>query len=230
MAEIIIQGNVFSYQVSPKPIKSIRLHLTSASSFVISCPRLTPAFVLTGFINAHADWIAKNAARIPSKTVLTDSTPLVILGQSYRLFIAPALRDSVVLNSDDHKIYLYAQTLTDTHLKKLLEGHLRLLASSLITREIKALAARFGFSSGRVSVRNQKSRYGSCSTRGNLSFNWQIIFFPPDKFRHIILHELTHLKIKNHSRKFWDQLTIYDPNCKANNLWLKKEGTKLFLL
>jgi len=82
----------------------------------------------------------------------------------------------------------------------------------------------------KISVRNQKTRFGSCSAKGNLSFNWQIIFFPPDKFRHIILHELVHLKIENHSKNYWHALSLLDPNCKSNNKWLKTHATNHFLI
>ncbi|MDD4107013.1 MAG: M48 family metallopeptidase, partial [Candidatus Shapirobacteria bacterium] len=62
------------------------------------------------------------------------------------------------------------------------------------------------------------------------NFNWQIILFPVDKFEHVILHELTHLTVKNHSRAFWEQLGKYDSNWRENNQWLKKEGTKRFIV
>ena len=135
----------------------------------------------------------------------------------------------MIVYQNEKKIYANISKNTDSYIKKVLEKKLRPLALSLIKNQLLLLKRQFGFDYGRVTVRNQSSRFGSCSSQGNLSFNWQIIFFPPDKFRHLLLHELTHLDIKNHSSKFWHQLTQYDLNAKANNLWLKREGTKLFL-
>lgn len=96
-------------------------------------------------------------------------------------------------------------------------------ALSLITAELQKLSQTYHFSYGRVSVRNQKTRLGSCSHSGNLSFNWQIVLFPPALFRHVLLHELVHLTIKNHSPRFWAALAVYDPNWRQNRKRLKSQ-------
>ena len=137
--------------------------------------------------------------------------------------------DSVVILESEQKIYANISKPTELHIKKILEKKLRPFALKLIKSELRQLSSQFSFEYNHVTVRNQSSRFGSCSSQGNLNFNWQIILFPVDKFRHILLHELNHLKIKNHSRTFWDQLAIYDPHTKSNNLWLKHYGTKYFL-
>jgi hypothetical protein len=107
---------------------------------------------------------------------------------------------------------------------------MRPTAQKLIKQEVARLSHLHSFKVSRISIKNQKSRFGSCSSQGNLNFNWQIILFPPQIFTHIILHELTHLSIKNHSSKFWNQLALYDPNWRSHRLWLKKEGTQHFIV
>lgn len=152
------------------------------------------------------------------------------MDRSYDLVWIKTQRDSVLIFETEQKIYANVSKNTEEHAKKILENKLKILALTLIKGELKRLSNMFGFKYNRVSVKNQSSRFGSCSSRGNLNFNWQIIFFPTNKFRHILLHELTHLKIKNHSKAFWDQLAFYDPKSKDNNKWLKNEGTKLFII
>ena len=102
--------------------------------------------------------------------------------------------------------------------------------SLLIKETVLELAEKYGYKFNRVFIKNQKTRLGSCSSNMNLNFNWQIILFPKDKFEHVILHELTHLTVKNHSKDFWKQLAEYDKNWRENNIWLKKEGTKRFIV
>lgn len=229
MASIVLGQKKYSYQIVKKSISSIRLRLKSSRSFIISCPRLTPQFVINQFIKNNQDWIISHSSKISIKPKIKNLKKLSILGQEYQLEFIKTPRDSVIIYPDTKKIYANISNDSVSHIKNLLEKKLRPLALSLINNELTSLKKQFGFDYNHVTVRNQSSRYGSCSSRGNLNFNWQIIFFPIEQFRHILLHELTHLKIKNHSKNFWDQLTIYDPNCKANNLWLKKQGTKLFL-
>jgi predicted metal-dependent hydrolase len=230
MPSILLKGHSFNYEIERKSIVSIRLRLKSPESFVISCHHLTPNFVITKFINDHQDWISKNSQKITIKKTIKDIKTLQILGDSYDLIVKKMPRDSVVIFKEEHKIYANTTSLSISHLKKIIDHKFRPLALSLIKDELSRLSILYGFEYGHVSVRNTTSRFGSCSYRGNLNFNWQIILFPRVVFTHILLHELNHLKIKDHSKRFWDQLTIYDPNTKAHNLWLKKEGTKQFIV
>jgi predicted metal-dependent hydrolase len=229
MPNILLDGHQFSYEIERKSIRSLRLRLKSKHSFIVSCHLLTPNFVITKFINDHSAWITKNSSLIQAKKIITSLDKLSILGVDYQLIITKSAHDSVVIFDDQHQIFINAVFTTSPHLHSLLDKKLRPLALKLIKSNLSALSSQFAFNYHHVSVRNQTSRFGSCSSRGNLNFNWQIIFFPTDKFRHILLHELTHLAIKDHSKKFWAQLSLYDPASRHNNLWLKKEGTKLMI-
>jgi len=229
MANINLGEIKYSYSIVRKPIYSLRLKLTTPKSFIISCPKLTPDFVIKRFIKKNQDWIVHHSSKIHSKKLLKKIKKLVILDQEYQLIFVSTQMDSVIIYPDDKIIYANISKDTNKHIKTVLEKKLRPLALSLIKQELNDLSLKYHFSFNNITVRNQTSRFGSCSSRGNLNFNWQIVFFPIDKFRHILLHELTHLKIKNHSSIFWNQLSIYDPDYKSNNLWLKKEGTKYFL-
>lgn len=229
MPTILLSGYQFSYTVNRKLTKSLSLRLKSKHSFTINCHYLTPDFFINNFINSHTDWIIKNSTKFHSAPQIKDLNKITILNLDYQLVITKSLNDSVVIYDDIQKIYINTTSLTSSHLHSLLDKKLRVFALKLIKSKLSELVLQFGFKYGRVSVRNQTSRFGSCSSRGNLNFNWQIILFPSDKFQHILLHELTHLIIKNHSKKFWAQLSLYDPFSRQNNLWLKQEGQKHFL-
>ena len=230
MPNILLSDRHFSFQIERKSIRSLRLRLRSPSSFIISCHPFTPHFIITKFIKDHANWIITNSRLYKTKKSLTSLNKLTILGVDYRLIINKSAHDSVVIFDDKCQIYVNTTIITSSHLRSLLDKKLRPHALKLIKSSLSDLSVQYGFKYGHVSVRNQTSRFGSCSSRGNLNFNWQIIFFPPDKFRHILLHELTHLAIKDHSSKFWAQLSLYDPHSRLNNLWLKHSGPKQFIL
>jgi predicted metal-dependent hydrolase len=229
MESILIQGKKFTYKIKRKAISSIRLRLISINSFTVSCPSLTPGFIIQKFIQHNINWILDNSSKFKPKKRILKLKNLKILGLKYQLIFKKTQTDSVLIFPDEQKIYVNTSKFKSKHARPLLEKKLRPFASSLIKKELVNLSTEFGFKYNHVTVRNQSSRFGSCSSHGNLNFNWQIIFFPKSKFKHILLHELTHLKIKNHSSDFWRQLTVYDPKCKANNLWLKEKGTKRFI-
>lgn len=229
MKSILIKGKKFTYQIKRKAVVNLRLHLTSLNSFYISCPNFTPGFITQRFIQKNVDWIAKNSLKLKAKKRILSLKSLKILGLKYQLNFQKTQQDSVVIFPDKQQIHVNLSKYSSKYAQQLLEKKLRPFARRLINQTLQELAKQFNFEYSRVSIRNQSSRFGSCSSRGNLNLNWQIILFPKSKFKHILLHELTHLQIKNHSKDFWQQLAKYDPQAKSNNKWLKEEGTKYLI-
>ena len=82
----------------------------------------------------------------------------------------------------------------------------RLAAGKLLINRLDLLAKKYGFTYNRVFIRNQKTRWGSCSTKNNINLNVNLVRLPPELIDYTILHELVHTRVKNHSRKFWDQM------------------------
>lgn len=93
-------------------------------------------------------------------------------------------------------------------------------ARERITERVTVYAARYGVTYRSISIRNQKSRFGSCSARGHLSFNYRLIFLPPHLLDYVVAHEVCHLRELNHSRRFWTLLaeTIPDYQAKKHEL------------
>ena len=88
-------------------------------------------------------------------------------------------------------------------------------------------ALRMGVDYGRITIREQKTRWGSCSSKGNLNFNWKLILAPPEVLDYVVVHELCHLKKMNHSKAFWDEVGKVMPEYETYKLWLKENGWKL---
>ena len=80
-----------------------------------------------------------------------------------------------------------------------------------------------------VKIKNYKSRWGSCSSKGDISFNWKIIFAPENIIEYLVVHELSHLIHFNHSKLFWNKVKEFQYNYKENRKWLKENGYKLDL-
>jgi predicted metal-dependent hydrolase len=111
-------------------------------------------------------------------------------------------------------------------LRPALEKHLRKLAAQELPPRVLELAALHGVSVSRVSVRNQRSRWGSCSRRGTISLNWRLIQWPGFVRDYLILHELAHRRQMNHSEKFWQEVARLCPDYLQAERWLKQH-TKL---
>ena len=85
-------------------------------------------------------------------------------------------------------------------------------ARVLVHERLAALNETYGFAYGRVSIKNQKTMWGSCSRRGNLNFNYRLLFLPPRLADYVIVHELCHLQELNHSRRFWELVSRAIPD------------------
>lgn len=87
-------------------------------------------------------------------------------------------------------------------------------ARHLVTRRLAELNQVYGFKYGRISIRNQRTRWGSCSRQGNLNFHYKIALLPPHLADYVLVHELCHVRELNHSRRFWELVARTVPNFK----------------
>jgi hypothetical protein len=102
-------------------------------------------------------------------------------------------------------------------------------ARRLLVSRLDELAAQHGFTYNRVFVRNQKTLWGSCSHVNNINLNVNLVRLPPELTDYVILHELVHTRVKNHSKRFWSQLDRFVGNAKAMDKQLRKHSLGLSL-
>ena len=101
------------------------------------------------------------------------------------------------------------------------------LALQRIRERLDYFAPRLGVTFGRVTIRDQKSRWGSCSSKNNLNFNWKLIMAPPEALDYVVIHELCHLIEFNHSPRFWRLVEAQMPDYEVWRKWLKCHGAEL---
>ncbi len=97
-------------------------------------------------------------------------------------------------------------------------------ALEYIPGRVAYFAGQMGVTYGRITIRNQKTRWGSCSSKGNLNFNCLLMLTPPEVIDYVVVHELCHRKEMNHSKAFWEEVAHVMPDYKKALAWLKTEG------
>jgi predicted metal-dependent hydrolase len=107
------------------------------------------------------------------------------------------------------------------------EHDARLAARELVTAIADEEAPPLGVRYERIQVRDQRTRWGSCSARGTLSFNWRLVLAPYDVLDYVVVHELCHLREPNHSRRFWRLLETRRPGWREQRAWLREHGAEL---
>lgn len=105
-----------------------------------------------------------------------------------------------------------------------LEKLYREKAREQIEKRAAHFAALMGVDYGRIAIRGQKRRWGSCSGAGNLNFNWKLALMPPEILDYVVVHELAHRKEMNHSPRFWAEVEKILPDYKERRKWLKENG------
>lgn len=102
----------------------------------------------------------------------------------------------------------------------------RRLAKEIFSEKCRIYAARMGVTYGTITIREQKTRWGSCSARGNLNFNWKLVLMPEEIQDYLVVHELAHRVEMNHSPAFWALVEKELPDYKERRAWLKKNGAR----
>jgi predicted metal-dependent hydrolase len=108
------------------------------------------------------------------------------------------------------------------------EKELRARAARELPPQLHALADRFSLQVGKVSIRNQRSRWGSCTPRGHIALNYRLVLMPDAVREYILIHELMHLRQANHSIRFWRLVEAACPGFRDAERWLKQHGQALF--
>lgn len=98
-----------------------------------------------------------------------------------------------------------------------------------IPERVAYFAPLVGVNYGRITIRNQKSRWGSCSSKGNLNFNCLLMLMPPDVLDYVVVHELCHRKEMNHSPQFWAEVRKVLPDYEKQKSWLKEHGNEIMM-
>lgn len=111
----------------------------------------------------------------------------------------------------------------------LFEAWYKAAARELLSQRVRWFARVFGLTYRKIRISSARTRWGSCSTSGTLSFNWRLVMAPPEVVDYVVVHELAHLRQPNHSPAFWDEVAKMMPDYALHRDWLKKNGRRLHL-
>lgn len=206
--------------------KSLKISVEKDGSVVVTTPRFTPELVIQRFLNDHINWIEKQQKKILEiKKTIPSEDSVLLFGKVYELRIETDLKKKIGVERIGNKLHITPVEQTKTSIKKSLDRFLRKLAISYIEKKTEQIAAKMKTTYKNVAFKTQKTRWGSCSSLGNLNFNWRLVHAPPQVIDYVIIHELAHRTHMNHSDRFWALVAKYDANHKQHRSWLKKYGS-----
>ncbi len=179
------------------------------------------------FAEQHGGWIAQRLGRLPEVTPFAHGTIVPLRGHPHRIVHRKGTRGTVWIEIGDDGERCLCVAGDAPYVDRRVGDFLRREAKSDLETATRNAAERLGVSYKRVSVRDQASRWGSCSTTGVLSYSWRLILAPPHVLDYLAAHEVAHLVEMNHSLRFWRLVERICPHMQRSKNWLETHGTDL---
>jgi predicted metal-dependent hydrolase len=185
------------------------------------------------WLRRHLASQARDRARIVARGGLRDGATIRFRGDLHRLRLVPAragLRRSTVERiggTEEDEIIVHVAPPDRRSIGAVLEAWLKPRARAAIDREIRRHAAALGVSPAAVSIRDQRTRWGSASRQSRLAFSWRLILAPPEALETVVIHELAHLRVFGHGPRFWSVVASRRPDHKVWRRWLHDHSAEL---
>jgi predicted metal-dependent hydrolase len=200
---------------------------TASREVVLTIPPRGSLREAREFAQKHGAWIAARLQRLPQATPFAQGIVVPVRGVSHRIVHRPDVRGTVWTEQDDAGERLLCVAGQPPHHNRRIGDFLKREAQRDLDDASRRYAKQLGVIVKRVSVRDQSSRWGSCSNTGVLSFSWRLILAPPFVLEYLAAHEVAHLVELNHSPRFWRLLKRLNPDCERAKAWLDTHGTDL---
>lgn len=217
----------FSINISSRdvPVRFVRmrnarryvLRWTPAGIARVTIPRGGTLEFAVAFLKKHSDWLAKQVAQ--SSAAWSEGSQVLVRGELLTLRVIREVENLRVTLGDRQWIVR-----EDESIRATIEKTLRREAEMELPRRTREIAGLHGLEPKGVSVRNQRSRWGSCSSKGRISLNWRLVQTPEFVRDYIIIHELMHMRELNHSDRFWRHVEGACPQYREAERWLRKHS------
>jgi predicted metal-dependent hydrolase len=210
--------------------KTLSLVIERDGQLLVRAPMRASESFIREFVAEHEQWIRRKqeqarATYAPFKPKeFVDGEGFWYLGDNYKLQISDNTRPVLALNG---RFELSRKALSKAPL--VFERWYRGQARRVLAERVERYAGLHGFTVQKVKITSARMRWGSCSSKGTLNFAWRLVMAPLPVIDYVVVHELVHLRVKNHSKKFWAQVGILMPEYKTHIQWLKVNGHLLNL-
>lgn len=236
--KIVLGGRELKYTLKRTGRRSIGISIDKNGAITVAGPYRVSETTIRELLEKKASWILDKLSAIEAQAAGSDGPRAFIDGEGYlymgRVYKLKLIEDRLLkrpvvrLGENSLEVYHKVPEKPEELRAVLREWYVAQFAKKLEGR-LPAYSQQIGVSPGRVTIREQKTRWGSCSSSGNLNFNWKLVMAPVEVMDYVIVHELCHMKELNHSSNFWALVGKVCPDYKNHRKWLKENGNKLTL-
>lgn len=209
-----------------------------AAKVVVRAPLNTAKTFLLAFLQQKAVWVRERVAEqqeqlvsLPATPNYTQGTRIAFMDETLQMVLGHGSRAAIArVGQELHLILSTRVRMTEQEqIRALLARWYQQQALQILTRKTAELCARAGLLFSSVNVRATRSKWGHCTSKGAIQYNWQILLAPEAIVDYLVAHEVSHLRHQNHSADFWALVASLCPSCKTDRAWLKANGARLCL-
>jgi predicted metal-dependent hydrolase len=229
MIEVAVEQATYPVQVRRHPrARRYTLRIQAATrEVVLTMPPRGNLKEARAFAERHGGWIAARLGRLPVAVPFRHGTIVPIRGLDHRIDHRRGARGTVWSEAAPDGMRLLCVAGEAPHIGRRIADHLRREAKRDLEAASRRYAAQLGIVVKRVSIRDQASRWGSCSATGVLSYSWRLVLAPPFVLDYLAAHEVAHLIEMNHSSRFWRTVIGICPDTRRAKAWLDAHGAEL---
>jgi predicted metal-dependent hydrolase len=222
-------GQAFKVALRRRPTaKRITLRVSNATGeVVLTIPERTELDMAQRFADSHGDWIATRLARVPDRVTFDNGAVVPLRGVPHRVVHWTTVRGTTRVAKDQNGEPIIAVCGDAPHVARRVREFLETQAKRDLSAAVKRHTGALGVAAKRITVRDTKSRWGSCSASGALNFSWRLILAPAFVLDYLAAHEVAHLRELNHSHRFWKLTHQLCPRTDEAERWLKRHGSEL---
>lgn len=227
-----------TYQLIRSKRKTLSVSFDQNIHLIVKAPMWVSRKEIEAFLTEKEEWITATKKRLKNarqKELLTrlqleNGDVTGYLGEKLSLTVIREERTRTKIKRFENRLLLWVPCEADyDYRRKQLEKWYRKEAFSVISRKTAEYAGMLGVSFEKIHIKDQKSRWGSCSGMKNLNFNWRILMAPEEVCDYVIIHELCHLRFMDHSVNFWELVSEFCPEYQQRKAWLKEHGKDLYV-
>ncbi len=209
--------------------RTIALIIERDGSLTVRAPRRATLQDIHGFITEKTDWIVRSREKMKAivrvrKKEYVDGERFLFLGTDYELRLVPPQRPALKFDNG----FTLSASARERGERMFMQWY-KTQALTVFTERVNHYADLHGFEPKQVKVNSAKTRWGSCTSTGTINFTWRLVMAPLEVIDYVVLHELAHLKVKDHSPRFWKLVETICPDFKRQRRWLKEHGEALNL-
>ena len=231
-------GEEIEYTLTKSKRKTVGIKITNEGEVKVSAPLRASDKAIEEIVMKKAKWIVEKLKLVKEnhnqvkKKELIDGATISLLGKEYGLRVEEVLIRGASVKFDGTVFNLRVNKDLNNEgkqqfIKEVLILWMRKKAKEIFQERVKHYANDLKLYPKGITIKDQKTLWGSCSSKDNINFNWRLIMAPIEILDYVVVHELCHLKHRNHSKEYWDYVEAAMPDYAKRRKWLKDNGRVL---